>query len=236
MKFTNLQGFIKHAVDSTNPFIQHAGLQAQNVIDEQEDEEIPAAPLDDGMVNKTPQPEDKVFHNAITEMYLPDPNDKSTFGKTSSLWNKLASAYIRDLSIKELPTDTKEDIAKFIPKKELRVIQYGMVVSELLPKVDTHNFEAAVKHIKADYVGKDKEKLKKEFFDKAKDKYILIMNDQIIDGHHFLARAKELGITNSLNVIDLTPSRFQEKKATAYSVLRERYGKHKHYRQDPIKA
>ncbi|NBQ69477.1 MAG: hypothetical protein EBU46_11895 [Nitrosomonadaceae bacterium] len=85
-----------------------------------------------------------------------------------------------------------------------------MVVKELLPKVDRHNFDLAMAHIKKDWDGRDADKLKDEVYEQAKKKYILILNDSIIDGHHFLAKAKYAGLTSSLNVVDLTPVRFQQ--------------------------
>lgn len=127
---------------------------------------------------------------------------------------KLASAFIRDAVVTSLPDHVQEDIGKFSPtKKSVTVIQYGMVVKELLPKVDRHNFDVAEAHVKREFEGKDLKKLKDEFHEKAKTKFILILNDGVIDGHHFLAKAKQLNITSSLNVLDLTPIRFQEKKA-----------------------
>ena len=59
------------------------------------------------------------------------------------------------------------------------------------------------------YLKADKEAARDAFFKKAKEKYILLVNDQIVDGHHFLAKAKYFNVTNSLNVLDLTPARFQ---------------------------
>ncbi len=127
-----------------------------------------------------------------------------------SAWEKIASAYVGDKKIKSFSNDTKKDIERFYPnRREAKVIQYGMVVSELLDKVDQHNFAQAEEHIAKDCKGKDKQDLKDEFFKKAKDKYILILNDRVLDGHHFISKAKYLGITNSLNVIDLTPIRFE---------------------------
>ena len=41
------------------------------------------------------------------------------------------------------------------------------------------------------------------------DKYILLLNDRIIDGHHHLAKAERGKITRSLPVLDLSPLRHQ---------------------------
>ena len=153
--------------------------------------------------------EDKIFHNGLHDIARPDPNKPDQFGKVSciSLLRKRvkqASAYVRDVKISTLPDDVKADIKRFASDTSGTVIQYGMCVDELLPKVDKHNFELAEEHTKS---FKDKD----EFYKKLKTKYILLMNDSIIDGHHFLAKAKAINCTCSLNVLDLTPLRFEKK-------------------------
>jgi hypothetical protein len=36
------------------------------------------------------------------------------------------------------------------------------------------------------------------------DKYVLLMNDRVIDGHHFIAKAEKGKVSKSLPVLDLT--------------------------------
>lgn len=241
MNFKLLNGFIKHAMEAENPFLQQQGQMTQKeMMNFQEDEEVVAPDLEGKSNQKEIQPEDQMLMQALKEMYLPDSNDNSTFGKTDdqmkdqnefqggasdgqqqpqiNMQPKEASAYVKDVLVSELPPDTQKDIEKFITNKNAKVIQYGMVVKELLTKTDNHNYEQAQEHIKKDIRGLDRDKLKSEFLQKAKKKFILILNDSIIDGHHFLARAEELGITNSLNVLDLTPTRFQ-KQASLWDKL-----------------
>ncbi len=118
------------------------------------------------------------------------------------------SAFIEDTEFSALPKDVKADVLRFVDAKAgTRFIHYGMVVKELIGKADPANLKTARAHVK---------KLSaKKAFDAVKmatakgEKYILLMNDRIVDGHHFLAKAEKSGITSSLNVLDLTPSRFQ---------------------------
>lgn len=233
LDLTKLQSFLDKAANSTNEQLQEQAVGTnQQILQSQEDDEVIDADI---QAKDTPEQnqkqveiEDLLMQSAMREMEEPDHGDKSTFGKgiekKCSLWDKLASAYIKDTTVKELPSETKEDISRFVkPNKEIRVIEYGMVVSELLPKVDKHNFEQAEKHIKESVNGKSRKERLQEFFAKADKKYILILNDKIIDGHHFLAKAKDLNITSSLKVIDLTPVRFQEKSASIFDRLVNSY-------------
>ncbi len=240
MQFSKLQEFLNKAADSQNPQLQEQAIGlSQNMVQNQEDEEVIDS---DVQAKDTPEQnqkqkgiEDLLMQNAMKEMEQPDQDDLSTFGKSNepkgnqvhlkaaTLWDKLASAYIKDVPIKELPAKTKEDISRFVKGKEVKAIEYGMVVTELLPKVDTHNFEQAQKHVKESHTGKSRKDLLKDFFAKANDKYILILNDKIIDGHHFLAKAKALEVSSSLKVIDLTPVRFQEKSASLIQSLARKY-------------
>lgn len=57
--------------------------------------------------------------------------------------------------------------------------------------------------------GNVKEDKLKEEVKKRKDKYILVLNDQIIDGYHHLAKAYVGKLTSSLPILDLSPLRFQ---------------------------
>ena len=234
--FEKLKSFLDKAANSPNPQLQEQAIGTnQQILQSQEDEEVVDS---DVQAKDTPEQnqkqvevEDLLMQSAMREMEEPDREDRSTFGKgvqlkKVSMWDKLSSAYIKDVSVKDLPPDTKEDIQRFVkPSKEIKVVEYGMVVNELLPKVDKHNFEQAEKHIKASHSGKSRKDLLKEFFAKADTKYILILNDKIIDGHHFLAKAKDLNVTSSLKVIDLTPVRFQEKSASLFNQLADKYAK-----------
>ena len=139
-----------------------------------------------------------------------------------SINKRKGSAFIRDVRIKDLPKDVQKDIKPFmheIQNKAL-VVQYGMVVSELLKKVDPYNYKLAKEHV----AEKSEKDLKKEFYDKSDNKYILLVNDNIVDGHHFLAKAEKIGATRTLKVLDLTPVRFQ--KRTAISLDPEKDGYH----------
>jgi hypothetical protein len=125
---------------------------------------------------------------------------------------RCASAYIGDIKASDLPASARKDIEGILPDyaEDAMAIQYGMVVDELVAKADPHNWKQAMEHVEQGMKGKDFEKTKQEFFDK-KDKYILLINDRIADGHHYLDRDKFLGITNSLKVLDLSPLRLSSK-------------------------
>jgi len=133
--------------------------------------------------------------------------------------HKVASAYIRDIEFKDLPKDIQKDVERFAKcNPTTRLIHYGMVVSELLNCVDPHNYDLAKKHL-GDVKG-DKGELKK----RAETKYILMMNGRIVDGHHFLCRCELGGLTSSLNVLDLSPVRFQKTSSESlWDVLKEQF-------------
>ena len=121
---------------------------------------------------------------------------------------RAASAFIKDVRYGDLPKQTQKDVSQFLDCKPGDLFaQYGMVVSELLPKADPHNLESAKEHCK----DIPERKLTKEVYDKMDDKFILLLNDRIIDGHHFLAKAERAGVTRTLRVLDLTPHRFQRR-------------------------
>ena len=129
---------------------------------------------------------------------------------------KKASSFIGDVKVKNLPTDVQKEIARFIDvKPNTTVIRYGMVASELANKVDSHNMLQADEHTK-NYIA-----TKEEALTKLKNKYILLINDKVVDGHHAIAKAKKHKITNALNVLDLTPARIN-KTATILEVLRRK--------------
>ncbi len=124
-----------------------------------------------------------------------------------------ASAFVRDVRFGDLPKGTQDDINQFFTCKANDMLcQYGMVVSELIKKADPHNLDSAKKHI-SDQSEKD---IEKEIYGK-KDKYLLLLNDRIIDGHHFLAKADKVHMSRTMKVLDLTPLRFQKRKAQALS-------------------
>ena len=128
---------------------------------------------------------------------------------------KQASAFIHDVRIDDLPADTRRDIDRFIPfgkSKGMTAVQYGMVVRELLPKADPHNLRTARAHLRDE----SDAKLKREFYAQKDKKFILLMFDAIVDGHHFLAKAERVGCTSSLNVLDLTGCRHQMGKKAEY--------------------
>lgn len=116
------------------------------------------------------------------------------------------SAYMGDVTVGDLPNDTRQEINRIIGGRtdNLRVVKYGMVANELAHMADSHNLEAAQTNLKystnsgcADEVHSNT------------DKHILVNNGKIVDGHHFLAKALKGKVTKSLHVIDLTPTRFQ---------------------------
>jgi hypothetical protein len=228
--------FIKRAAASSNPMVANQAALMEQDMQAGEDEQVVDSHLEgehQHQLNADGSPQqkdelDQLFLKVMPEIKIDEQNkDVKTneplkeFGgvkieSDTPPETKLASAFIRDAVVSSLPSNAQDDIAKFSPtKKAVQVIQYGMVVKELLPKVDRHNFDVAEAHIKREFEGKDVKKLKAEFHEKSKTKFILILNDSVIDGHHFLAKAKQLNITSSLNVLDLTPIRFQEKKASA---------------------
>ncbi len=260
-KFDKLESYLHKAMRSEHPLLSKlAGEMAANLIHNHQDEDVADGHLEKDLADKQMEEEDKILDPVMPELSRPNPNDTSPFGSCpdkqqqaeqaaplpqqqvkqatclSLLMQKQASAYIKDSLIAGLPAEVVADIKKFIPvSKSTRVINYGMVVKELLPKADEHNLDQALSNVRKTFAGKSMKKEREEFFKKAKDKYILILNDKIIDGHHFLAKAKELGITNSLKVLDLTPVRFQEKPASLLTVLKQ-YGKRNNRRKNTLKA
>ena len=217
MNLSRLQPFIESSLKSRNPMVKSAaeGLsqQMQSAVAAEEINQPTLHKQESNKpLNSIPQDEiDQALDSIMPDIDENQKTDKSQFGKA-------ASAYASDVTVGSLPKGTQDDIFKFTPsaKKTTQVVQYGMVVSELLPKVDQHNYKLAQKHIteKINKIGK--RAIGDEFQDKMRDKYILLLNDSIVDGHHFLALADSLGISCSLKVLDLTPVRFQK---TAESLL-----------------
>ena len=210
------------------------GAQQQDAsMKDNQDDSVIAPELSQGLPNqksKIQGVEDLMMHKALPELLHRNPEKPEMFGKLTtptqtkvSVWTQLKrasktkiklAAYIKDVKVADLPIKLQDELQTFISKdvKNPTVIHYGMMVKELLDRADLHNLKAASEHVTAQY-GKldktDKEKAKQRFFDQAKDKYIFLVNDTIVDGHHFLAKAKFFNVTNSLNVLDLTPARFQ---------------------------
>lgn len=118
------------------------------------------------------------------------------------------SAYIGDIMAGDLPQSTQNDIANILGTNgttgKLKLIKYGMVPSELEKMADAHNLESAQKHIRnvPNYACS-------QDVHGDQDKHVLIQNNKVIDGHHFIAKALKGGVTKSLPVIDLSPARFQ---------------------------
>lgn len=234
-----LTRFVKEAMMSPNPALaQQAGQVDDLLMNMQEDESITDADMlkqEHPEMNVKQQLEDvdQMFHQAMPEIVEPEAHELRGIDGA-----KQASAYVKDLPLSDVPGLNKADIARFASgAKQVMVVQYGMVVKELLPKVDPHNFELAVAHIKKDWADRKIEALKDEVYEQAKKKYILILNDSIIDGHHFLAKAKLAGLTSSLNVIDLTPVRFQKtasQPASTWDKLIEHYGHSNHGWKNPF--
>lgn len=117
------------------------------------------------------------------------------------------AAFMGDVTVGELPDDVQSEIHGILGQGEhtqKTVSKYGMTVPELLAKADAHNIQTARHNVR-----------NKTNTDCATDvhsnltKHILVMNDKIVDGHHHLAKAEKGKVSKSLQVIDLTPIRFQ---------------------------
>ena len=213
--------------------LQH--LTPDQMIQQHEDDEVIAPELNTGLPSQNKGlkgPEDLLLRQAMPEIQQPNPETPETFGKLNPVApvqkvsmlamlkraravNIKMSAYIKDTNVSDLPEKVQEDVRRFIPKtpKNPVVIHYGMMVKELLDRADAQNYKSASEAVKKELDGLSKEKreeARNAFFKKAKEKYILLVNDAIVDGHHFLAKAKYFNVTNSLNVLDLTPARFQQ--------------------------
>ena len=216
MNLNKLQPFIKASQSSRNLKVKTAAdTLADQMMKAEQAEEVAQPTLKsqesgEGLNNPVKDEVDQLIGTTFMPDITESKPDASQFGKA-------ASAYASDIMIGDLPKDTQEDIFKFAPNadKKTKVVQYGMTVPELIPKVDHHNFNLALKHINTDLAKYGKRSLADKFQGKIDNKYILLMNDSIIDGHHYLSMAKTLGISCSLKVLDLTPIRFQIKKAAS---------------------
>lgn len=116
------------------------------------------------------------------------------------------SAYVEDMRFKSLDKDVQADILRFVDAVDSTpLVHYGMTVKELLAKADQANLKNARSAIGTLRPSRAMDEVMSRV--KEGSKYVLIMNDRIVDGHHFLAKAERAGITSSLNVLDLTPAR-----------------------------
>jgi hypothetical protein len=130
------------------------------------------------------------------------------------------SAFIEDMTFSGLPKEVQKDVLRFVDaEKGTPMVHYGMTVKELIGKADLENLKAARKALGTLRASRAAD----EVLGKIKDgsKYVLLMNDRIVDGHHFLAKAERGGVTSSLNVLDLTPARLSTRQMSARQVLRE---------------
>jgi hypothetical protein len=124
------------------------------------------------------------------------------------------AAWIQDVRVSELPESVRHDLVRFLPADvpDPLVMHYGMTVNDLLPRVDPNNWKVARTRVRDELHRLSKPARSKEvgrLMRKVAEKYVFLVNDRIVDGHHFLARADELRVSSSLNVLDLTPVRFQ---------------------------
>src|SRR6266542_934904 len=118
------------------------------------------------------------------------------------------SSFVKDVAFKDLPARARKDVRAFHPDipDDTLVAHYGMTTKELAGKADKDNLAAARKN-----VGKMSRKAcADEVYASRGKKFVLVNNDRVIDGHHYLAKAERGRVTASLHVVDLTPSRFQK--------------------------
>ena len=117
------------------------------------------------------------------------------------------SSFIRDIEVKKLPADVQENIRKFIQVRPgTKVAHYTMVADELVGKADPHNLASAQLNVEKRM---SKKEASNEVHSRREKKPILIMNDRVADGHHFISKAVHGKVSSSLHVLDLTPARFQ---------------------------
>lgn len=117
------------------------------------------------------------------------------------------SSFVRDIAVKHLPGTVQKDIARFVKVKPgTMVSHYSMVADELIGKADPHNLSSAMANVEKRMSQKA---ARSEVHARRETKPILVMNDRVIDGHHFIGKAIHGKMSSSLHVIDLTPARFQ---------------------------
>lgn len=117
------------------------------------------------------------------------------------------SSFVRDIPIKHLPANVQSEIGRFVKTKPgMMVSHYSMVADELVGKCDPHNLATAKLNVEKRMSQKA---AREEVHGRREKKPVLIMNDRVVDGHHFIGKAMHGKVSSSLHVIDLTPSRFQ---------------------------
>lgn len=118
------------------------------------------------------------------------------------------AAYMGDVLVSELPESTQAEIAAILGTNgntgSLKVIKYGMTVAELLKMADPDNLEAARKRLKYCTNGACADEVHANT-----EKHVIVQNNRVIDGCHFIARSEKGKVTRSLPVIDISPARFQ---------------------------
>ncbi len=118
------------------------------------------------------------------------------------------SSFVRDVEVKHLPTHVQKEIARFVKVKPgMKVSHYSMTAGELMGKADPHNMASARLNIEKS--GMSQKAARAEVKARREHKMVLIMNDRIVDGHHFTGKADYGKVSSSLHVLDLTPTRFQ---------------------------
>lgn len=131
------------------------------------------------------------------------------------------SAYIEDMTFASLPKDVQADVTRFVDAaKGTPVVHYGMTVKELLDKADPVNLATARKNLGTLRASRAADEVLEKT--KSGSKYVLLMNDRVVDGHHFLAKAERGNVTSSLNVLDLTPARIVTAKKLEFLQFEDR--------------
>lgn len=117
------------------------------------------------------------------------------------------SSFVKDVEVRKLPGHVQKEIARFITVKPgTKVAHYMMGADELMAKADPHNMAAARLKIEKEMSQKA---ARAEVHARRDHKMVLIMNDKMVDGHHYTGKADYGKYTSSLHVLDLSPSRFQ---------------------------
>ncbi len=129
------------------------------------------------------------------------------------------SAFYGDVRYGDLPADVQADIKRFVPdvRAACRIPQLGMVVSELISKADAHNLDNA--RTQARKLTQAEAASTVNGTMEAGSKFALILNDRLVDGHHFVAKAEWGKVTAALPVLDLTSVRFQTRSAVRFFKL-----------------
>lgn len=121
------------------------------------------------------------------------PKKKSPSKKTAAM-----SAFHGWVKPEDLPEETRLTVEKMVPGARIR--RFGMTAAELISKADPLNLDAARKRIRYQSCESCGEEVHAN-----EEKHLLMVNDRLIDGHHFLAKAEKGKVTKSLPVLDLIP-------------------------------